>query len=1206
MKKHLLYNWLSISIIIFSFLNVNLYSQLNVTSGGTAIALAQQLAGPGVTVMNATLSIENNNQVGTFSNGNSTNLGLDAGVILSSGNTLNASNPASYFASSDYTSLGCGFLGLEPCPTNEPDLQSITSSDVYDVAILEFDFIPSGPVINFDFVFASEEYTAYVNDINDAFGIFLSGPGINGPYSNNGVNIALVPGTSTPISINTVNNGYSNTCNPSGPCTNCAFYVNNCSGSSIAYNGFTTPITASYSVECGQVYRIKFAIADAIDGGYDSSVFIESSSLTSGVDITPVSSTICVGENVTLTANVVGSQGGTYFWEPNGETTSSITVSPNTTTDYTVYYTIGSCEVTDMATVIVDNCGSQCTINLSTTVGGCANDLYDVTGTVAFTNPPTTGQLIVEDCNGNQQTFSAPFTSPQNFNLTDLDANGDACSITAYFTDDATCTAVSNYTAPECTYPCLISSINNSVNPCDVDGTFPITGEIEFENPPTTGQLIIETCTGETQVFNPPFTSPTQYQISGLPTDGNTCDVTAYFTADNTCSISIGYTNQINCTCSAQIGTFTDNGVSYTNPLNQLCYGDDFSINSNGNFNYPEEIIGAQDPLSPNYDPNAPDYDPGIAWLVYSCQPTVGLTPNPGDLIPNDPCLVGILPLQDLVDINDLSFINQFPPGTFTNNTIYFVPITMYSMVDMIYSYSATSMPCYQMGNVYSIQYLTEITETTVEDCGTGTVSTTVSGGSPEVNGTNYTASNVSPSTASITTGSVGNGGTIVISGLNPGDVYSFDITDDAGCFVTITGTFEGGGQSSSVTAPNDIDICLGESVTITANNPDNEAFTWDNGITDGVPFTPTAVGSTTYTVTSSAGGCISTDQVTVSVHALPIITLTANQNVCEGESVVISATGAQTYVWDNGATGSSNTIIITSDTTINVIGTTAYGCVSDESISINLQPALVPTFVADEVVGCQPHIVNFTNTTVGGGSNCLWSFGDGSTSTGCNTVAHNYISSGFYSVTLTVTNDIGCQGTTTYSNYIEVLESPIADFSADPAIANIMEPEISFSNESSNATEYIWDFGDDSPISNTVSPIHSYTDAPAGNYIVTLIASNGNKECDDTLRAVITIEDDLIFYVPNSFTPDGDTYNDRFKPIFTTGYDPQTYTLEIFNRWGELIFVSHDVDHGWDGTYGLKNNNIVKEGTYIWKIKIKETLKDKHNEYSGHVILLK
>src|SRR5690554_5315655 len=169
MKKHLLYNWLSISIIIFSFLNVNLYSQLNVTSGGTAIALAQQLAGPGVTVMNATLSIENNNQVGTFSNGNSTNLGLDAGVILSSGNTLNASNPASYFASSDYTSLGCGLLWLEPCPTNEPDLQSITSSDVYDVAILEFDFIPSGPVINFDFVFASEEYTDYVNDINDAF-----------------------------------------------------------------------------------------------------------------------------------------------------------------------------------------------------------------------------------------------------------------------------------------------------------------------------------------------------------------------------------------------------------------------------------------------------------------------------------------------------------------------------------------------------------------------------------------------------------------------------------------------------------------------------------------------------------------------------------------------------------------------------------------------------------------------------------------------------------------------------------------------------------------------------------------------------------------------------------------------------------------------------------------------------------------------------
>lgn len=88
-----------------------------------------------------------------------------------------------------------------------------------------------------------------------------------------------------------------------------------------------------------------------------------------------------------------------------------------------------------------------------------------------------------------------------------------------------------------------------------------------------------------------------------------------------------------------------------------------------------------------------------------------------------------------------------------------------------------------------------------------------------------------------------------------------------------------------------------------------------------------------------------------------------------------------------------------------------------------------------------------------------------------------------------------------------------------------------------------------------------------------------------------------------NAFTPDDDNFNPFFAPVFTSGYDPQTYTLPIFNRWGEIVFESHDVNAGWDGTYGGKK---AQDGTYVWKIQIKEVGKDKHNEYVGHLTLIR
>ena len=106
-----------------------------------------------------------------------------------------------------------------------------------------------------------------------------------------------------------------------------------------------------------------------------------------------------------------------------------------------------------------------------------------------------------------------------------------------------------------------------------------------------------------------------------------------------------------------------------------------------------------------------------------------------------------------------------------------------------------------------------------------------------------------------------------------------------------------------------------------------------------------------------------------------------------------------------------------------------------------------------------------------------------------------------------------------------------------------------------------------------------------------------------DTLTKVIFIAEELIFYVPNAFTPDGDEFNDTFFPVFTSGYDPYDYHLTILNRWGEVIFESYNAAKGWDGTYG---GTLVQDGVYVWKIEFGDINNDEKYYHTGHVTVLK
>lgn len=305
-------------LISLALLPTLAFAQLVVSNGQTPAALVQDvLLGGGVTASNITFNgqpaTSPNTQAASFNSANA-NVGVGSGVLLATGDAAVALGPNT--SSGAY--LG-GYTGYA-----DQDLSVLAGVPVFDAAVLEFDFVPSGGSISFDFVFASEEYIEYVGaGYNDVFGFFLSGPGINGTFSNNSVNIALVPGTSTPVAIDNVN-----------PMSNPAYYTDNGDGYMmpfygdpyyVQFDGFTVPLTATYPVQCGQSYHIKLAVADAGDEILDSGVFLEAGAFASPVPALSLND--ITAPCMTATTIELGINGGTapydITWSLNGAVVGS-------------------------------------------------------------------------------------------------------------------------------------------------------------------------------------------------------------------------------------------------------------------------------------------------------------------------------------------------------------------------------------------------------------------------------------------------------------------------------------------------------------------------------------------------------------------------------------------------------------------------------------------------------------------------------------------------------------------------------------------------------------------------------------------------------------------------------------------------------------------------------------------------------------------
>ncbi len=364
-----------------------------------------------------------------------------------------------------------------------------------------------------------------------------------------------------------------------------------------------------------------------------------------------------------------------------------------------------------------------------------------------------------------------------------------------------------------------------------------------------------------------------------------------------------------------------------------------------------------------------------------------------------------------------------------------------------------------------------------------------------------------------------------------------------------------------------------------------------------------------------SDSGCVDSISKSIASHAIPQVNFSTITNCLQtnfSDLSVISNGLISDYLWDFGDGGTSilaspiHTFQTAGDFNTNLTLTSDFGCKNDTSILVQTTSSIDLEINASSLLICAGDCINFESSASLDGKNLIydWTFTDGQQSdlpdpTMCFT--KNTDNSLTVEVKLEASTLTGCIDSTKLSDFISVLTTPEADFSFFPNKIYRSEPEVQFENRSTLGTHYEWNFGD-GQYSMDLSPVHLYPEN-AKKYTVSLKVLDETKTCSNSKTAIIDIIDEIIIYAPNAFTPDGSGINDSFKPIISAGIDIYSYKLEIFNRWGKLLFVSYDPSVGWDGYYG---GDIIANDSYIWRMEFNETNTDKAHTKFGHFTVIK
>ncbi len=1078
-------------------------AQLTVDNGVSAAdAVQNTLLGTGIDVSNVIFSGDGN-QVGTFDGVNS-NLGLGSGVIIGSGDVINAQGPNNIGSSS----TGGGNFGA-----GDPDLAILNPGfTLNDAAVLEFDFVATGDSMMFNYVWASEEYPEYVNStFNDVFGLFLSGPGINGPYSNNAENIAIIPGTTSAVTIDNVNNGTDGT---GGPCVNCEYYIHNGNGSNspqntdswyIQYDGFTTVLSAQAIVQCGETYHIKIAVADAGDTGFDSAVFLEAGSF--------------VSNQVTLDLTI-----------------------PNISVDDSTMYE--GCGVANL--IFSRSNGNPGPQTLLLELSGSAENGVDY----SFIPDSITFEAGVYE-------LIIPLEIYEDFNLEGLE------NLILEITNEQTCG---------------LSSLGYlEVFIADVEAL-----NADYLSPTIN-------CDEATILTIEPFGGFGLYDIEwGDGTPGPNLEVSPgettsyYFTISDTCSIAT-FTDSITVTIPDYPPITINLGSDQELDCQSMLSIDPIVEGGYGDYSYQWEILDTtlttEGPISVFVDSE------GVVLLTITDQcgsseeasmnfefPLVEVEVDLGEDF--DVLCTDISTIESTVEggIGDYTYSWESDGeeiGTdawldiqLTEETT--LTLTVFDECDNSSSDDITiSVPevaiSVDLGEDMDVLCTDLNTLEANVDGGVGDYSYSWQNGN-DVLGSNTTLDILTIDDILINliiTDECGNISNDEIQILVPALTVYVDLGGDlnVNCIETSTLSGEVSGGVSPYTLSWQIE-------GVEQGNEDN--------------FDLIAGDETTVTLVAiDQCGNEGEDELTLFVPPVPLNVVFPNDLVvnCMDTSLLFAdvsgGIGGYSYSWtQNGQLiGQDDTnVFITSETTSVLLSVEdECGNIGTGQINLSVIPEPIVIVLPDDTAVCIGNDFSFTAQVSGGNGSYSYSWNSGTSNSP--TISETPQESTIY--TLTVNDQCG----NVADEYVIVyVEEVYADFDFD----YLGNWGLQMYNTSINAVGYYWDFGDQE-FSYMTNPSHSYYDND--EHQITLYAE-GELGCIDSITHWFIPMMDV--FVPSSFTPNDDGINDVFR---IQGHDIYTFEFWVFNRWGEVLFYSQDIDEVWDGSVN-SGTHYVQDGVYQYLVK--------------------
>lgn len=421
-----------------------------------------------------------------------------------------------------------------------------------------------------------------------------------------------------------------------------------------------------------------------------------------------------------------------------------------------------------------------------------------------------------------------------------------------------------------------------------------------------------------------------------------------------------------------------------------------------------------------------------------------------------------------------------------------------------------------------------------------------------------------------------------------------------------------------TISVSNDTLICQNGTAQLSASATGGTTylFNWDHTTDTGANQTVSPLLNTTYTVfAENENGCLSSPaSIDITIRNPLTGTISPDVTICPGypTNLIATATGGigvpYTYSWSSGdaSTAATDTIIANPPVTLTYTVTVTDQCESTPlvmDVIVTVAPLPIPLISVDNDKECEPAVFVLQNETdLNMVDHLTWNISDGQTYSDIETVVTDEMYAGFYNVQLIVTTPQGCIDSTTFYNYLTVHPKPIADFRHSPNPVYMFNTTVHLTNYTVNAETYQWFIQDGNPSYSEMKHLQTqFPDGVEGKYEVMLVATSEFGCVDTAIRYVIVLPEVLI-YVPNTFTPDNDEFNQDWG-IHIEGIDIYNFELLIFNRWGEIIWESHDPEATWDGTYG---GEYVQNGTYTWVIRAKDRVNDDMYTWNGYVNVLK